>query len=82
MYMCIHVYIHVYVYVNDYVCVYIYVHVCIHMELPRWCNLPVQDMQETQVWVGQIPWRRAQKPTPVFLPGESHGQRSPVGYIP
>ena len=27
-------------------------------------------------WVGKIPWRRAQQPTPVFLPGESHGQRS------
>ena len=27
-------------------------------------------------WVGKIPWRRAQKLTPVFLPGESHGQRS------
>ena len=26
-------------------------------------------------WVGKIPWRRAQQPTPVFLPGESHGQR-------
>ena len=23
-------------------------------------------------WVGKIPWRRAQQPTPVFLPGESH----------
>ena len=28
-------------------------------------------------WVRKIPWRRAWKPTPVFLPGESHGQRSP-----
>ena len=27
-------------------------------------------------WVEKIPWRRAQQPTPVFLPGESHGQRS------
>ena len=27
-------------------------------------------------WVGKIPWRRAQQPIPVFLPGESHGQRS------
>ena len=27
-------------------------------------------------WVGNIPWKRAQQPTPVFLPGESHGQRS------
>ena len=25
------------------------------------------------------PWRRAWQPTPVFLPGESHGQRSLVG---
>ena len=27
-------------------------------------------------WFGKIPWRRAWQPTPVFLPGESHGQRS------
>ena len=31
-------------------------------------------------WVGKIPWRRAWQPTPAFLPGESHGQRSLVGY--
>ena len=31
-------------------------------------------------WVGKIPWRRAWQPTPVFLPGESHGLRSLVGY--
>ena len=39
---------------------------------------------ETQVqslgW--EDPWRRKWQPTPVFLPGESHGQRSLVGYIP
>ena len=28
------------------------------------------------------PWRRKWQPTPVFLPGESHGQRSLVGYSP
>ena len=33
-------------------------------------------------WVGKIPWRKAWQPTPVFLPGESHGQRSLVGYSP
>ena len=33
-------------------------------------------------WVGKIPWRRAWQPTPVFLPGESHGQRSLEGYSP
>ena len=31
-------------------------------------------------WVGKIPWRRAWQLTPVFLPGESHGQRSLEGY--
>ena len=31
-------------------------------------------------WVGKIPWRRKWQPTPVFLPGESHGQRSLAGY--
>ena len=33
-------------------------------------------------WVGRIPWRRAWQPNPVFLLGESHGQRSLVGYSP
>ena len=33
-------------------------------------------------WVGKIPWRRKWQPTPVFLPGESHGQRSLVDYSP
>ena len=41
-------------------------------------------MQET--WVQslgrEIPWRRNLQPTPVFLPAESHGQRSLVGYSP
>ena len=33
-------------------------------------------------WVGKIPRRRAQQPTPVLLPEESHRQRSLVGYSP
>ena len=33
-------------------------------------------------WVGKIPWRSAWQPTPVFMPGESHGQRSMVGSSP
>ena len=40
-------------------------------------------MQETQVlslsW--EDPWRRVWQPTPLFLPGETHRQRSLVGYI-
>ena len=45
-------------------------------------NLPA--MQETQVrslgW--EDPWSRKWQATPVFLPGEPHGQRSLVGYSP
>ena len=43
-------------------------------------NLPASagDMRD----VGSILWRRARQPTPVFLPGESHGQRSLAGYGP
>ena len=33
-------------------------------------------------WVRKIPWRGAWHPTPVFLPGESHGQRNLVGCSP
>ena len=33
-------------------------------------------------WVGKILWRRKWHPTPVLLPGKSHGQRSVVGYSP
>ena len=33
-------------------------------------------------WVRKIPWRRKWQPTPVFLPGEFHGQRSLAGYSP
>ena len=33
-------------------------------------------------WVGKITWRRKWLPTPVPLPGKSHGQRSLVGYSP
>ena len=35
-----------------------------------------------ELWVGKIPWRRKWQPTPVSLPGKSHGQRSLVGYSP
>ena len=33
-------------------------------------------------WVGKIPWKRAWQPTPISLPGESHGQRRLVGCSP
>ena len=39
------------------------------------CGRPGFDL-----WLGKIPWRREQLPTPVFWPGDFHGQRSLVGY--
>ena len=33
-------------------------------------------------WLGKITWRREQHPSPVFLPGKSHGQTSLAGYSP
>ena len=54
--------------------------------LPWWLSskrilLPMQETQETlfDPWVRKIPWRRKWQPTPVFLRGKSHGQRSLVG---
>ena len=44
-------------------------------------DLPAEQETRFDPWVGKIPWRRAWQPTPVSLPGESHGQRSLVRYI-
>ena len=51
-------------------------------ELPM--HLPMQEASRHgfDPWVGKIPWRIKWQPTPVFLPGESHGQRNLVGYSP
>ena len=40
------------------------------------------NTHEFNPWVQKTPWRRAWQPTPVFLPGESQGERSLVGYDP
>ena len=46
------------------------------------CQCRGHERHKFYPWVGKIPWRRAQQPTPAFLPGEPHGQRSLVGYSP
>ena len=59
------------------------------LRLPRWpggkestwkCRRHQRRMFDT--WVGKIPWSRKWQPTPVFLPGKFHGQKSLVGYSP
>ena len=42
----------------------------------------MQERPGFDLWVGKIPWRRKWQPTPVLLPGKSHGRRSLVGYSP
>ena len=46
------------------------------------CQCRTHKRHKLDPWVGTIPWRRAWQPTPVFLPGESHGQRSLAGCSP
>ena len=49
----------------------------------RWQSICLQRRRSGfDPWVGKISWRRKWPPTPVFLPGEFHGQRSLVGYNP
>ena len=54
--------------------------------LPLWLSSKEPNCQFRRPgfdpWVGKIPWKRAWLPTPVFLPGESHEQRSLAGCIP
>ena len=57
--------------------------------LPRWhsvkestCQCRRRKRHGFHLWVRKIPRGRKWLPTPVFLPGESHGQRSLVGYCP
>ena len=45
-------------------------------------NLPAKQETRVQFLSGKIPWRRKWQPTPVFLPGESHGKRNRLGYSP
>ena len=57
-----------------------------YMGLPRWLSGKESACQcrrcEFSPWFGKIFWRRKRQPTPIFLPRESHGQRSLVSYSP
>ena len=54
--------------------------------LPRWLSGKESTCQcrgwGFNPWVRKIPWRGKWQPTPVFLPGKSHGRRSLMGYSP
>ena len=51
--------------------------------LSKWCCVKEStcecrryERHRIDLWVEKIPWRRKRQPTPVFLPGKSHGQKS------
>ena len=61
----------------------------VYTGLPRWlsnkgpaCPCWRRGRHVYHPWVRKIHCRRKRQPTPVFLPGKSHGQRSMVGYSP
>ena len=43
---------------------------------------PPAKAEDLDPWVGKIPWSRKWQPTPVFMPGKFHEQRSLTGYSP
>ena len=58
---------------------------CLRLCLSWWLNGRIFlqcRRRRLDPWVGRIPWRRKWQPTPEFLPGEFHGQRSLAGYSP
>ena len=56
---------------------------CAASLVPQWLRIHLPSRRcRFHLWVRKIPWRRKWQPTPVFLPGESHGRRSLVGYSP
>ena len=51
--------------------------------MAKWQRICLQGRRpRLDPWVGKIPWSRKWQPTPEFLPGESHGLSSLVGYSP
>ena len=64
--MCVHTHIHTYIWAS--------------LAAQRVKKLPAMQETRLEPWVGKVPWRREWLPTPAFLPRESHGQRSLVGY--
>ena len=54
--------------------------------MAQWVKNPHATQKTQEMWVRflgqQDPLGEKRQPTPVFLPGESHGQRNLAGYSP
>ena len=66
---------------KKYIYIYVYAHTWASQVVLVVKNLPANagDTGDSGS-ITEIPWRRAWQLTPVFLPGESHGQKSVAGY--
>ena len=81
--ICVYLYLYIYIYTHT-----MYIHICIYVNIYE-AFLVVQMVKNTpamqeidpgfDLWVRNIPWRTEWLPTPVFLPGEFHGERSLSG---
>ena len=83
LFMCLHVYLYfmfVYVYILS-----LFTHI-FFFAFPWWLSWWNTCLQYRRPWfnpwVRKISWRREWQPTPAFLPGEFHRQRSLAGYCP
>ena len=83
IYFCI---LYVFKYLHVHWCVFYVYFLCIFTFVPMCGSHGKESAYNTgdrfHHWVGKTPWRRKWQPTPVFLPGEFHGQGSLVGYCP
>ena len=65
---------------------YCITHTHTHTHTPWWLSGKESACQcrrrRFDLWIRKIPWRRKWQPTPVFLPGKSHEQKSLAGYSP
>ena len=84
MYICTHTYMYTHTY--TYVCIYTHIHICTHIHtythICIYTHYTHIHDPGLDPWFGTIPWWKERQPTPVFLPGESHGWRSLAGYRP
>ena len=78
---------HLSIYISICLSIYISIYLYCYLGFPSGasgkesaCQFRRHKRCEFDPWVGNIPWRMAWQLTSVILPGESHGQKSLVGY--
>ena len=78
IYMCVCVCVYIYTYI------FIYAHGHLMGLVVKECDCLCRRCRRHwfDPWIEKIPWKRRWQPTLIFLPGESHGLRSLVGYSP